>query len=81
VIQRIKSKVTDCSPFGSVIEDIKFISNHFSSYAFQHVYRVLNVAAHQLAQSCISSTSCVWHGVSPECIRETLCNDIMFVNQ
>jgi ribonuclease HI len=46
VLQRINSSVIDRSPTGSVVEDIKFYSKSFSSCEFQHVSRVLNVAAH-----------------------------------
>jgi hypothetical protein len=38
-------------------------------------------STHNASGRCIFSKSCVWRGVSPECIRETLRNDIMFVNQ
>jgi hypothetical protein len=80
-IQRINSSVTDRSPTWSVVEDIKFYSKSFSSCEFQHVSRVLNVAAHQLARGCISSVNSVWRGVSPDSIWEALCNDILIKYQ
>jgi hypothetical protein len=52
VIQRINSSVTDRSPYGIVIEDIKVISRRFTSCGFHHVLRVLNVAPHRLAREC-----------------------------
>jgi hypothetical protein len=81
VIQRIKSSMTDRSPFGSVIEDIKTSSKYFISCYFRHVVRVLNVPAHQLARGCSSLANSVWRGVPPDCIREALCNDLMIMDQ
>jgi hypothetical protein len=44
---------------------------------------VFNVAAHRLAREseCISVVKVVWHGVSLDCIRKALCNDIMIIDQ
>jgi hypothetical protein len=81
VIQHVNSSVTDRSLYGAVIEDIKTCSNLFSSCAFLHVFRVHNVAAHQLAKGCLSSVNSVWRGVPPDCIREALCNDILIMDQ
>jgi hypothetical protein len=79
VIQRLISTTVDRSLFGPVIEDIKRLAMTFSSCEFRHVYRSLNVAAHILARSCASFPSSVWRGVSPDCIREAICNDIMII--
>jgi hypothetical protein len=73
--------MTDRSEFGSVIEDIKFSSKTFASCEFCHVFRVLNVAAHNLARSCISSVNSVWRGVPPDSIREAIYNDILIMDQ
>jgi ribonuclease HI len=81
VIQRVNSSVIDRSTTGSVIEDIKFCSKAFSSCDFRHVPRVLNVAAHQLARGCVSYVNSAWRGVSPDCIQEALCNDILIKYQ
>jgi hypothetical protein len=48
---------------------------------FFNMLRMLNIAAHRLARECFSLVSAVWRGVSPDCIREALCNDIMFIDQ
>jgi ribonuclease HI len=77
VIQRLLSKTTDRSLFGPVVADIKKVAVSFISCEFQHVYRDSNVAAHLLARSCASVPSSVWRGVSPDLIRQTICNDIM----
>lgn len=80
VIQRITSPVTDRSLLGTVIEDIKFNSKTFNSCSFRHVFRILNVAAHELARG-VSSVSYVWRDVPPDLIRETLCTDLMIMDQ
>jgi hypothetical protein len=49
----------------------------FLSCSFNHIYRGANVAAHTLAHLCEFSSRCVSRGVTPECLREIICNDIM----
>jgi hypothetical protein len=80
VIQRITSPVTDRSLLGTVIEDIRISSMVFVSCSFLHVFRVLNVAAHQLARG-VSSVMSVWRGLPPDLIREALCNDFLIMDQ
>ena len=77
VIQRLNSPVMDRSSLGPVIEDIKRLAVSLSSCEFRHVGRTSNEAAHLLARSCTSLPSMVWRGVSPDLIRQTICNDIM----
>jgi hypothetical protein len=78
-IQRVLSTTADRSLFGPVIADIKRMALGFASCEFRHVFRGLNVSAHLLAKSCASSSSFVWRGVPPDCIREAICNDIMII--
>jgi hypothetical protein len=47
--------------------------------ASDHVYRALNVAAHNLAKECELSVDVVWYGVSLDCIREEICNDEVMI--
>jgi hypothetical protein len=77
VVQRITSAQPDRSFCGPVIEDVKIMTRSFESCVFRHVYRVLNVVAHNLAKSCEFSLVAVWRGVPPGCIQEAICNDIM----
>ena len=81
VIQRIGSPVWDRSLCGPVIEDVKLMAKSFASCDFCHVYRVLNVAAHNLARASDFSVDSVWRGVPPKCIQEAICNDIMIIDR
>jgi hypothetical protein len=81
VTQRLRSAETDRSLLGPVIEDIKSMSRTFVSCEFRHVYRVLNVVAHQLARSSESYVSRVWRGVPPSFIQEAICNDYLIMDQ
>jgi hypothetical protein len=76
-IQRLNSDVLDRSPAGILVSGIKATTTSFSSVSFIHVSRSLNVAAHILAKSCnICHSSEVFHSV-PDCIRGTLCIDVI----
>jgi hypothetical protein len=79
VIQRIRSPVSDRSFCGPVIEEVKLMAKSFVSCEFRHVYRVLNVAAHNLARACEFSLDAVWRGVPPVCIQEAICNDVLII--
>jgi ribonuclease HI len=81
VVQRITSKEMDRSLCGVVIQDIQELIASFIVCNVFHVRREQNVAAHILARSCESSGCRVWHGVPPDCIRETICIDVMLVQQ
>jgi ribonuclease HI len=77
VVNRVNALEQDRSLIGPVIHDIKNLVASFSSCSIKHVVRGLNVPAHILAKSSFALGPVVWRGVSPDCIRETLCNDIM----
>uniref|UniRef100_A0ACD5WWJ1 Uncharacterized protein n=1 Tax=Avena sativa TaxID=4498 RepID=A0ACD5WWJ1_AVESA len=65
VINHIGMAIPDRSLCGPVIEDVKRLARSFESCDFKHVYRVLNVAAHNLARKCEFSVDAVWRGVPP----------------
>jgi ribonuclease HI len=77
VIHRINSVMPDRSPVGVVIQDIKALANNFSDISFSHVYRQGNEAAHILARSAERFSSIVFKNFAPDCIRQTLCNDLL----
>jgi hypothetical protein len=77
VIHRINSVMPDRSPIGVVIQDIKALVNNFSDILFSHVYRQGNEAAHILARSGERFSSIVCKNFVPDCIRQTLCNDLL----
>jgi ribonuclease HI len=77
VVQRLNAKGMDRSASGPVILDIKSMMASFSACSIRHVSHLQNVAAHHLARSLELSRRFVWRCVPPECIRETLCIDIM----
>jgi hypothetical protein len=75
LIQRISSTRMDRSLLGSVIKDIKSLAADFQSCAFKFASRKLNVVAHKLARSAKSLVCNIFVGVTPELIRDELCND------
>jgi ribonuclease HI len=75
VLKRIMCDTEDRSSCGTVIRDIKKLAKTFRSCSFHHVNRVINVAAHSLAKLSESLIYSVWRGVTPDCIREIICND------
>jgi ribonuclease HI len=77
LIQRISSARPDRSPVGSVVLDIKELAMGFSSVAFRHVNRSLNEAAHVLARTCDVNSKGFISSLAPDCIRKTLCIDVM----
>jgi hypothetical protein len=77
LVQRLNSSRMDRSSAGILVHGIKTMTNSFTSISFIHVKRNLNEAAHILAKSCLSvSSSEIFHSV-PDCIRETLCIDVI----
>jgi hypothetical protein len=66
----------DRSLLGSVIKDIKSLAADFQSCAFKFASRKLNVVAHKLARSAKSLVCNIFVGVTPELIRDELCNDV-----
>jgi hypothetical protein len=59
------------------VSGIKEVSKSFTSVSFTHVKRHLNEAAYMLAKSCFSvSSSEVFYSVL-DCIRGTMCIDVI----
>jgi hypothetical protein len=77
VIQRINSSVLDRSPVSVVIQDIKDHAKKFSDVSFSHVHHQCNESAHILACSAELFISTVFRNFVPDCIRHTLCNDLL----
>jgi hypothetical protein len=76
IVKCVTNSSVDRSMLDSVTEDIKFLARTLPSSSFIHVYRGANMAAHSLAKSCVSF-SVLSRGVTPNCIREHICNDIL----
>ena len=62
---------------GSMVMDIKQMIAGFNSSTFRHVRRFLNEAAPTLARSCDVSSSGFILDCAPDCIRKTLCVDVI----
>jgi hypothetical protein len=77
LIQRLNSPTQDRSQVGSLIKDMKAMVTCFSSVTFRHVHRSLNEAAHILARSCTLVSLGFISDFAPECIRKTLCIDMI----
>jgi hypothetical protein len=67
----------DRSQIGSVVMDIKHLAAGFRSATFWHVNRSINGAAHILARTCDVSSLGFISDFVPDCIRKTICIDIM----
>jgi ribonuclease HI len=74
---QVGSVVQDRSQVGSVVQDIRVMAADFSVVSFRHVNRSLNEAAHILARSYNLASQGFISDFAPECIRETLCNDVV----
>jgi ribonuclease HI len=79
VINRVNAEMMDLSSCGPVIEDVKRLARSFVFCSFKHVYRVVNVVAHNLARRCGFLVDAMRRGSPPECIREDICNEIMII--
>jgi hypothetical protein len=77
LVQRIISSSMDRSSVGILVSGIKDVSKSFTSVSFTHVKRHLNEAAHILAKSCFSVSSSEVFYYVPDCIRGTLCIDVI----
>jgi hypothetical protein len=77
VIQRINSPTQDRSQVGSRIKNIKTLVAGFSFITFWHVHRSLNEAEHILARFCNLDFVGFISYFAPDCIRKTLCIDVM----
>jgi ribonuclease HI len=76
LIQRINSSELDRSPIGVVVQDIKFLATKFIAASFSHIFRESNIAAHTLARSAERFVSICFRTSIPDCIRQTICNDL-----
>uniref|UniRef100_A0ACD5X148 Uncharacterized protein n=1 Tax=Avena sativa TaxID=4498 RepID=A0ACD5X148_AVESA len=79
VVQRVSGNLEDRSLCGPVIQNIRTIASSFESCFFRHDHRELNTAVHGLAKFSEAVSCSVWRGVTPDCIREAICNDIMIM--
>jgi hypothetical protein len=77
LIQRLHSTTTDRSQVGVLVDDIRLLVKDLNSASFIHVKRALNEAVHLLAKSCISLNSSEVFYSAPDCIRRTLCIDVI----
>jgi ribonuclease HI len=77
LIQRVNSSALDRSNVGVVVQDIKHLALSFNEISFSHVRRHCNESAHILARSAELFSSSVFRNFAPDCIRQTLCNDLL----
>jgi hypothetical protein len=77
LIQRLHSTELDRSMVGVVIQDIKHSCSRFTDISFKHALRQCNEGAHVLACSAELFVSSIFRNSAPDCIRKTLCNDLM----
>jgi hypothetical protein len=77
MIQQINSMAIDQSVVGVIMQDIKHSSGSFEEISFSHVCRHLNESAHILARSIKRFISSTFRNFAPDCIRKTLCNDLL----
>ena len=76
LIQKINSPFVLASTLGSIIDDIKHLSNSFDFIVFAYCPRIVNVAADLLAKSglCIPENK-IWLPGYPDCIRHVIMAD------
>jgi hypothetical protein len=77
LIQRVLAHGVDRSSVGVVVQDIKALAQDFEVVSFSHVYRQFNKSAHILARFAERFVFSVFRNYAPECIQETLCNDLL----
>jgi hypothetical protein len=78
LVQCLHSEARDRSPVGVLMEEIKFVVKDLTSTSFIHVKRKLNKAAHLLAKSCNCLKSSEVFNSATDCIRRTLCIDVLY---
>lgn len=76
LVQRLTASTLDRSAVGVVIQDILFLASTCTSISFKHVSRSCNHVAHVLARSADQLVSSVSRFDTPDCIRETLYDDV-----
>jgi ribonuclease HI len=77
LVQRVLAPSVDRSSVGVVVQDIKALAQDFEVFSLSHVYRQFNESAHILARSAERYVFSVFRNFAPDCIRETLCNDLL----
>jgi hypothetical protein len=77
LIQHLHASELDRSSVGVVVQDIKSLAANFTSILFDHVRRQYNESAHILARSAELFVSSIFRNSAPDCIRKTLCNDLL----
>jgi hypothetical protein len=77
LVQRLQSEARDRSPFGVLVEEIKFVVKDLTLTLFIHIKRELNEATHLLAKSCNSLNSSEVFNSAPDCILRTLCINVL----
>jgi hypothetical protein len=78
VVNRVESKLRDCSLNGPIIKDIKNLIGTFSSYSIIHVSCAQKVDTHCLAHSGECLPNSVWRGVPLDYIRQTIYIESLF---
>jgi hypothetical protein len=76
LILRLQSSELDRSMVSVVVQDIKLAAS-FASISFSHVYRQCNESAHIMARSAKLFRSSFFRNFALECIRKTLCNNLL----
>jgi hypothetical protein len=77
VIQHVNSSTLDQSNVGVEVQDIKHLAHGFDESTFSHVLLHCNESAHILAPAAECFISSVFRNFAPDCIRQTLCNDLL----
>jgi hypothetical protein len=77
LVQRVLAPSVDRSSVGVVVQDIKALDQDFEAFSLSHVYRQFNESAHILARSVERYVFSVFRNFAPDCIWETLCNDLL----
>jgi hypothetical protein len=73
----LNSTTVDRSCVGAIIQHIKSLASNFESISFSHVRHQCNESAHILARSAELFICSVFRNFAPDCIRKTLCNDLL----
>jgi hypothetical protein len=77
LVQHLHSEARDRSPVCVLVEEIKFVVKDLTSTLFILIKRELNEAAYLLAKSCNSLNSSEVFNSTPDCIRRTLCINVL----
>jgi ribonuclease HI len=77
LVQRVLAPSMDRSSVGVVVQDIKALAQDFEAFSLSHVFHQFNESAHILARSAERYVFFVFRNFAPDCIRKTLCNDLL----